>query len=169
MKYPFRAGLAAGLAATAALGRFERLERAFLGREPAYAPARVASRLFGSRRLGPLLRWTYGPSLGVLYAALRARFGPSAIAFGAAVALGELLLMPRVFALPRLGGRERVALFAHAIAFSLAACSADRVVKYAGTSAVGYSGPPSNARLSTTQLTVARTPQLLQIKLVYRP
>jgi len=121
MKYPFRAGLAAGLAATAALGRFERLERAFLGREPAYAPARVASRLFGSRRLGPLLRWTYGPSLGVLYAALRARFGPAAISFGAAVALGELLLMPRVFALPRLGGRERVALFAHAIAFSLAA------------------------------------------------
>ena len=136
MKYPFRAGLAAGVAATAALGRFERLERAFLGREPAYAPARIASRLFGSRRLGPLLRWTYGPSLGVLYAALRARFGPAAMSFGAAVALGELLLMPRVFALPRLDGRERVALFAHAIAFSLAAEVALRQARSASPRAI---------------------------------
>jgi len=133
---PFSGGLAAGVAATLALGRFERLERAVLGDEPAYAPARVADRLFGSRRLGPLLRWTYGPSLGVCYAALRSRRGPSAIAFGAAVAVGELFLMPLVGAIPRLRGRERVALFAHAIAFALAVEAALRQARRASPSAM---------------------------------
>jgi hypothetical protein len=126
LERPFRAGLASGALATAALGRFEHLERTWLGAEPAYAPARVADRLFGSRRLGPLLRWTYGPALGVLYAALRSRRGPCAVRFGAAVALGELLLMPLAGALPKLSGRERAALFAHAIAFALAAEAALR-------------------------------------------
>ncbi|HYZ90263.1 MAG TPA: hypothetical protein VE620_13270 [Myxococcales bacterium] len=133
---PFSAGLAAGVLATAALGRFERLEHAFLHEEPPYAPARVARRLFGARRLGPLLRWTYGPSLGVLYAALRSRVGPCAVAFGAAIAVGELLLMPLVGALPPLRRRERVALFAHAIAFALAAEAALRQARSASPSAI---------------------------------
>src|SRR5256885_1316001 len=77
---PLRVWLAIGVAATAALGRFERLERLLLGREPSYAPARVAERLLGSRRFGPLLRWTYGPALGVAYGALRSRFRLPALA-----------------------------------------------------------------------------------------
>jgi hypothetical protein len=133
---PFSAGLAAGVLATAALGRFERLERAVLREEPPYAPARVARRLFGARRLGPLLRWTYGPALGVTYAALRSRIGPCAVGFGAAVALAELLLMPPVGALPPLRWRERVALFAHAIAFALAAEAALRQARSASPSAI---------------------------------
>ena len=133
---PFRAWLAAGFAATLALGRFEWLERAALGKEPAYAPARVAERLFGSRRLGPLLRWTYGPALGALYGALRSRFRIPAVAFGAAVALAESIAMPKVGALPKLHGRERAALFIHAIAFALAAEAALRQARSASPSAI---------------------------------
>ncbi|HWE22789.1 MAG TPA: hypothetical protein VG496_02500 [Myxococcales bacterium] len=133
---PFSGGLAAGVLATAALGQFERLERAFLGKEPPYAPPRVAERLFGSRRLGRLLRWTYGPSLGIVYALLRSRLGPFAVAYGASVALAELVLMPRACALPRLRGRERIALFAHAIAFALAAEVALRQARRASPSAI---------------------------------
>jgi hypothetical protein len=126
VEHPFRAWVAAGFAATAALGRFEWLERAALGKEPAYSPARVAERLFGTRRLGPLLRWTYGPALGALYGALRSRFRIPAAAFGVAVALGESITMPKLGALPRLHGRERAALFLHAVAFALAAEAALR-------------------------------------------
>jgi hypothetical protein len=128
--------LTAGVVATAALGRFEWLERAALGKEPAYAPARVARRLFGTRRLGPLLRWTYGPALGALYGALRSRFRIPAVAFGVAVAAGESFAMPKVGALPRLHGRERVALFLHAIAFALAAEAALRQARSASPSAM---------------------------------
>jgi hypothetical protein len=133
---PLKTWVTAGLAATAALGRFEWLERAALGKEPAYAPARVAERLFGSRRLGPLLRWTYGPALGALYGALRSRFRIPAVAYGIAVALGESVAMPKVGALPRLHGRERVALFLHAIAFAIAAEAALRQARSASPSAI---------------------------------
>jgi len=119
--HPFRAWLTAGVAATAALGRFESLERLLLGREPSYAPARVAQRLFGSRHFGPLLRWTYGPALGVAYGALRSRISVPALAFGAAIATVELLAMPRVGATPPIRGREAIALFLHAVAFAVAA------------------------------------------------
>jgi len=119
--HPFRAWLAAGVAATAALGRFESLERLLLGREPSYAPARVAQRLFGSRHFGPLLRWTYGPALGVAYGALRSRISVPALAFGAVIATVELLAMPRVGATPPIRGREAIALFLHAAAFAVAA------------------------------------------------
>jgi hypothetical protein len=136
VEHPFRAGLAAGVVATAALGRFERLERAVLGKEAPYAAARVARRLFGARRLGPVLRWSYGPALGLVYTALRSRLGPCAIAFGAAVAVAEMLLMPAVGALPHLRGRERVALFAHAIAYALAAEATLRQARRASPSAI---------------------------------
>jgi len=136
VEHPWRSSLAAGFAATAALGRFEWLERAALGKEPAYAPARVADRLFGSRRLGPLLRWTYGPALGALYGVISSRFRIPAIAFGAAVAVGESIAMPKLGALPRLHGRERAALFLHAIAFALAAEAALRQARSASPSAM---------------------------------
>jgi hypothetical protein len=136
VEHPFRAWLAAGVAATAALGRFEWLERAALGKEPAYAPARVAERLFGTRRWGPLLRWTYGPALGVVYGALRSRLRIPAVVFGVAIALGECVAMPRLGALPRLHGRERTALFLHAIAFALAAEAALRQARSASPSAI---------------------------------
>lgn len=134
---PFRAWLAAGLAATAALGRFEWLERAFLGREPSYAPAAVAKRLLGNRRFGPLLRWTYGPALGIAYGALRSRLPIPPLVFGAAVAVAELLAMPRMGVIPPLRGREAVALFAHASAFALAAEMAlDQAARSASRNAV---------------------------------
>src|SRR5207302_6178311 len=130
--HPFRAWLAAGVAATAALGRFEWLERLLLGREPSYAPARVAERLFGSRRFGPLLRWTYGPALGVAYGALRSRVRIPALAFGGAIATAELLAMPRLGATPPLRGREAIALFVHTAAFAVAA---EAALSQAGRSA----------------------------------
>ena len=119
--HPFLTWLAAGVAATAVLGRFEWLERLVLGKEPPYSPARIAERLLGDRRYGPLLRWTYGPALGVAYGAVRSRFRIPALAFGAALAAAEAFGMPRVRATPRLGGKELVALFAHAAAFAVAA------------------------------------------------
>jgi hypothetical protein len=125
-EHPLRTWLAAGVAATAALGRFEWLERLALGEEPAYAPARVAERLLGHRRYGPVLRWTYGPALGIAFGALRSRFGVPALAFGALVATAEAVGMPRVGATPKLRGRELVALFAHAAAFAVAAEAALR-------------------------------------------
>ena len=119
--HPWRTWVAAGLAATVALGRFEWLERLVLGKEPAYAPARVAERLLGDRRYGPLLRWTYGPALGIAFGALRSRFGIPPLAFGALVATAEAFGMPCVGATPKFAGRELFALFAHAAAFAVAA------------------------------------------------
>lgn len=126
VEHPFLTWVAAGMAATALLGQFEWLERLVLGEEPPYAPARIAERLLGDRRYGPLLRWTYGPALGVAYGAIRSRFRIPALAFGAAVAAAEAFGMPRVRATPRLAGKELVALFAHAAAFAVAAEAALR-------------------------------------------
>src|SRR5207302_4214761 len=132
VEHPFRTWLVVGLAATTALGRFEWLERLFLGREPSYAPARVAKRLFGSRRFGPLLRWTYGPALGVAYGALRSRVRIPALAFGGAIATAELLAMPRLGATAPLRGREAIALFVHTAVFAVAA---EAALSQAGRSA----------------------------------
>ena len=137
VQHPFRTWLVSGIAATAALGRYERLERALLGREPAYAPAAVARRVLGDRRYGPLLRWLYGPALGVVYGALRSRWRLPPFAFGGAVAAAELLAMPRLGATPPLRGREVVALVAHASAFALAAeIALDQAGRSASRSAV---------------------------------
>ena len=144
MEHPFRNWLLAGLAGTAALGRFEWLERLALGREPAYAPAAISGRLFGTRRYGPLLRWIYGPALGVAYGALAARSaGRSArwrparpLSFGLAVAAAELIGLPWIGATPRLRGREVAALVVHACAFSLATDAAlDQAERSASRSA----------------------------------
>ena len=137
LEHPFRSWLASGIVATAALGRYERLERALLGREPAYAPAAVARRVLGNRRYGPLLRWLYGPALGVVYGALRSRWRLPSLAFGAAVAAAELLAMPRLGATPPLRVREMVALFAHASAFAVAAeIALDQAARSTSRSAV---------------------------------
>jgi len=127
-----RVWLAVGIAATAALGRFEPLERLLLGREPSYAPGRVAQRVLGIRRFGPLLRWTYGPALAVVYGALRSRFHVPALAFGAAIAAAELVAMPRLGATPALRGREAIVLFLHTAAFAVAA---EAALRQAGRSA----------------------------------
>jgi hypothetical protein len=137
VEHPFRAWLASGVAATAALGGYERLERALLGREPPYAPAAVAKRLLGDRRYGLVLRWLYGPALGVLYGALRSRWRIPPLAFGAVLAATELVAMPRVGATPELDRRETIALFAHACAFALAAGLAlDQAARSASRNAV---------------------------------
>jgi hypothetical protein len=79
----------------------------------------MGRRLFGSARAGVLLRWIYGPALGSLQQKLRL---PPFI-FGPAVALAELVALPRVGATPpvrRWRQGEVVLLFAHATAFALA-------------------------------------------------
>ena len=68
-----------------------------------------------------MLRWTYGPALGIAYGALRSRFRMPALAFGAALATAELLAMPRLGATPPVRGKEAIALFLHAAAFAVVA------------------------------------------------
>ena len=149
MDHALRKWLVAGLAGTAALGRFEWLERLVLGREPAYAPAAISKRLFGSRRYGPLLRWTYGPALGIAYGAVDAlgartrdvasvpRRWIRPLVFGAAVGAAELVALPRIGATPRLRAPEVVALFLHACAFALATAAAlDQTARSASRSAL---------------------------------
>jgi hypothetical protein len=107
------------LLATLALCAFDALERKALGHRPAYDVDRMGKRLFGSARAGRTLRWLYGPALAV--AQKKLRLPP--LLFGPAVALGELVAMPRVGATPppRKWGRGEVPLlFAHATAFALA-------------------------------------------------
>ncbi len=130
-------GLLAGLAGTLALSIFERLERRLLGREPVYAPHRVAGRLaarFGiglsatsARRLGWALRAVYGPSLGVAGAWLDPRTSHRAsrvLRHGLAISVFELAALPLVGAVPPLAKwplSELLLLAAHATAFATGA------------------------------------------------
>ena len=79
-----------------------------------------------------MLRWTYGPALGIVYGALRSRLRVPALAFGVAIATAELVAMPRLGATPPLRGREAIALFLHAAAFAVAA---EATLSQAGRSA----------------------------------
>ncbi len=98
------AGAAAGLAGTLAVSAVGRGGRRLLGGAPPFAPERIARRLTGARgrrarRLGALLRWTYGPLWGAGYALARRRRGhPLALAF--ALWLFERTLFPAVGATP---------------------------------------------------------------------
>jgi short-subunit dehydrogenase len=110
-------GLFAGAAGTLALALSGLLERALLGRSPVYAPASLARRLFGrsvlartpgrARAVGALMRWIYGPLIGVAYGATvgrairrrwpAARLRPAAgLVLGGAIYLLELLFLPLV-------------------------------------------------------------------------
>jgi hypothetical protein len=109
-------GLVAGVAGTAALSAFERLEWALLGgRMAIYAPASVGRGLAGrwlagtvsprrDARLGYALRWLYGPSLGILFATARPLFPQTPVAAGVCLGAGifavEFAAMPAVGATP---------------------------------------------------------------------
>jgi short-subunit dehydrogenase len=135
-------GLAIGAMGTLAVALAGWVERALLGRAPVYAPARLARRLFGRaartpRRaslLGNLMRWSYGPAIGILYSGtvgplVRRRFPaapvwPAGLALGAAVYLFELCALPRSRAtrpVARWPAADRLLLGGHAAAFGLAA------------------------------------------------
>ena len=105
--------------ATLALSVADALERKWLGHRPAYDVDRMGKRLFGSARAGRAVRWVYGPALAVVQKKLRL----PPLLLGPAIALGELLAMPRVGATPpvRKWRRGEVPLlFAHATAFAVA-------------------------------------------------
>jgi hypothetical protein len=61
-----KAGVLAGIIGVGALSLSDRLERAWLGRAPLYAPGRIAARLFRlrsrrrARLVGTILRWSHG-------------------------------------------------------------------------------------------------------------
>jgi hypothetical protein len=111
--------IAEAVLGTLTLHGADALERKLLGRKPAYDAGAIGERLFDSARAGIALRWVYGPALATLERKLRV----SPLIFGPAIALGELLVLPRFGATPRIGRwrrKEVVLLFAHATAFALA-------------------------------------------------
>ena len=143
-------GLAIGAAGTLAVMLAGWAERALLGRRPVFAPARLARRLLGARARGPgrgraigiLMRWGYGPLIGVLWSAsfgrlIRRRWPeaspwPGGLALGAAVYLFELLALPRSGAAPRLARwpvAERLLLAGQTAAFGLTAETARRALE----------------------------------------
>jgi hypothetical protein len=101
-----KTGVLAGAVGIGALALSDRLERAWLGRAPVYAPDRIATRLFalGSRRrsraVGAILRWSYG----LVIAGAWNRLVPSPRAsVRRALGLGAAILAFELWALPALG------------------------------------------------------------------
>lgn len=138
-------GVLAGLVGTAALSAFERLEQALLGRSPVYAARVVGVALVSQtgiacskacgHRTGLMLRWLYGPALGVLYAAVMQSRKPvtrwsgprtllgSALCFSSAIGLFELVAMPAAKATKPVREwtwAELALLFCHTSAFAMA-------------------------------------------------
>lgn len=132
-------GLLAGAAGTAALSVFERVEAAILGqRLPVYAAANVGGGLArrwlagvmlppAEVRFGYLLRWLYGPSLGVLFMRLQPvlprRPFAAGLCFAAGVFAFEVAVMPVVAATPPLRTwprAERSLLLLHTAVFGVA-------------------------------------------------
>jgi hypothetical protein len=110
--------IGAALLATLSLHGVDALERRLLGRRPPYDVSAMGKRLFGSARAGTALRWVYGPTLAIVQKKLRL----PPLLFGPAIALGELVAMPRVGATPparKWRPGEVPLLFAHATAFAL--------------------------------------------------
>lgn len=132
-----RAGLLAGAVGTLALSALEPLRNAWLGHEPPYAVrpllTRGVRRLGGPRlpartaqRWGLALRWVYGPSLGLLYAAVRPGLPASArlggFTLGAGVGLFERIAFPllRVTPAPRTWSRgEKILLGLQVLLFGV--------------------------------------------------
>ena len=99
--------LLAGIAGTAVVAGFESWDARLLGRPPVFTPKKIASRLAGrsrAKRLGSLMRWSYGPGWGLVASRL-ARF-QSRLLNGAVIGgslLGfELVALPASNATPPL-------------------------------------------------------------------
>jgi len=134
-------GLLAGATGTLALSATETLiDRRVLSRPPVYAADRIAGRLAGrfglrlgagrAKAAGLVLRWTYGPMLGLAFATLEPRWSHRrgwwvrAAELAAALLTFEVIGMPAVGATPPLrdwSRRERLLLGLHIGAFALAA------------------------------------------------
>src|SRR5215207_2725277 len=115
-------GFLAGAIGTAVLTGFEIFEAGWVGGPTLYAAGPVARGLaarFIRRKLagrtelvaGLLLRWTYGPSIGAVYARVRPRLPLSVPVAAVCLAGGilgfELLAMPALGATPPLGKWDR--------------------------------------------------------------
>jgi hypothetical protein len=103
------------------------------------ASARAARTPARAGILGNLMRWSYGPFIGLVYSATLGRFirrrwpearsWPAGLALGAAVYLFELLALPRSGATRRLAhwpAADRLLLAGHTAAFGLTAEAARR-------------------------------------------
>jgi hypothetical protein len=115
----------ASMTGTAALTAWEAIEWRILGHKPVFAPERIARRLFGNRRAAPLLRFSYGPAVGILLGACEV----PPLLFAIALAGVELLGLPASGATPRVRRwprAERAMLFVHTAVFSLATAAALR-------------------------------------------
>ena len=109
--------IGAALLATFSLQGADALERRLLGHRPVYDVGAMGRRLFGSARAGSALRWIYGPALAIVQKKLRL----PPLLFGPAIALVELVAMPRVGATPpvrRWRRGEVPMLVAHATTFA---------------------------------------------------
>ncbi|WNG31102.1 hypothetical protein F0U62_49125 [Cystobacter fuscus] len=105
-------GLAAGALGTLALSAWEPLRDGLLGHSPPYSVRDIATRALrntwgiqlaprAAQRLGLLMRWLYGPALGVLYAGLRPALPPAARRWGLLLGTGVGLLEQLAFPLLR--------------------------------------------------------------------
>jgi len=140
-------GALAGVLGTLALDASEGVEGRLLGRTPVYAPSRIARRLASRvewlpkrrravQRLGTVLRWAYGPGLGLLYGLLRPRLPGGAVRKGLALAVGvlafERIAMPAVGAVPPFAAwprREKALLAAHTALYGLCAEAGFRALR----------------------------------------
>ena len=135
-------GFLAGAIGTLVLTGFEVFEAGWVGGPTLYAAGPVArgiSARFLNRKLagtselvaGLLLRWTYGPSIGAVYARVRPRLPLSLPAAALCLAGGilgfELLAMPALGATPPLGKWDRPQLWmlaAHTLSYGVGAATA---------------------------------------------
>lgn len=145
-------GAGSGLAGTGVEALLTEAENRLRGRRAVYDPSNLARRLarryFGvrlsgdtARRLGHVMRWSYGPSWGLLLAAVagtreRDRLWPLwGLGLGATVLGFELLLLPATGATPPVSswrGDELKLELLNTTAFGLAAAAVLRVVSAPG-------------------------------------
>jgi hypothetical protein len=175
-------GYLAGAIGTLVLTGFELLETGWLGGPSLYAAGPVARGLaarFINRKLagraermaGLLLRWTYGPSIGAVYARVRPRLPLSVPAAGVCLAGGilgfELLAMPALGATPPLGKWDRPQLWllaAHTLSYGAGTAVAYDLLtrssrREAATDPTVGASDPAGARLPPARRGAADPPR----------
>jgi hypothetical protein len=111
-------GVMAGAAGTLALSLSEAFETKLLGHKPVYAAAVIGVRLFlrgrsrfpkttaAARRLGLVVRWLYGITLGMVYALLAM---PASSALIDGLLVGTAIYVYEIFAMPAIGATPKLA------------------------------------------------------------